>query len=234
MCTAAKLGMNQSVGVKREGASESAGEASGIKKRRKKKKKKGGKGEKNYEQTAAAATGSGAESVVKDGGELALAGKRKRNRTNPDQKMRKKEIALARERRRGREWAGESCSQVMTAGREGGRSGGREGVGVGLISSEWCETPALEQHSPNMMLHKSCSYWTLLLLSLSAGGNKTCCRCVSRHMLRAEKNFPSCFTHWKRQALTLSPFSNHSRAQWLWLLPQPGVGVTLGVKYVCQ
>lgn len=69
VCTAAKLGMNQSVGVKQEGVSESPGEASGIKTRRKKKK-----GKKNYEQTATV-TWSGAESTVKDGGELTLAGR---------------------------------------------------------------------------------------------------------------------------------------------------------------
>lgn len=73
---------------------------------------------------------------------------RERNRTDPDQKMRKKEIALAREAERKRVGERElqpGCDRRTRAWRR--RQGGGEEEEAGLISSECCETPAFE-HLP--------------------------------------------------------------------------------------
>lgn len=119
--------MNQSVGVKCDGASEYASEASGIKEKRKKKrrkKKNSGVGVGRSRRRKTEASWEGRET-----GRIQI-------------KRCVKGKWRERERQRGREWARESCSQVMTGGPESGGGGW-----VGLISSDWSETPAFE-HLP--------------------------------------------------------------------------------------
>lgn len=70
---------------------------------------------------------------------------KERNRTNPDQKMRKKEIALAREAERKRV-GGRELQPGYDSRARGWKEWGAGQRGV-LISSEWCETPAFE-HLP--------------------------------------------------------------------------------------